>query len=271
MIRVFRKRASILSELRGSTADRWASRTTAGSRSACRWPPSRPACLRGISLYLPENWAGDAERRRKAGVPEEVRFQTKQEIALDQIRSLREEGVERGVVLADAAYGNDHGFREELEKLELEYVVGIQSSTSVWPPGTAPLPPKARKTTGRPAQLLRRDQHHQPLSVKELALCLSPADLRRISWREGTRGTMHSRFACLRIRVAHRDILAQRTASGAVAADRMAQGGERADEVLAVEPAGSHPSAPSGSAGQTAMDHRARLSGTQTGTWSGTF
>lgn len=157
-------------------------------------------------LYLPQNWAADRERRKKAGVPEDIRFQTKQEIALDQIRSLREEGVERGVVLADAAYGNDHGFREELEKFELEYVLGIQSSTSVWPPGTAPLPPRARKTTGRPAQLLRRDRHHQPLSVKELALCLSPGDLRRIIWREGTRGTMHSRFACLRVRIAHRDI-----------------------------------------------------------------
>ena len=157
-------------------------------------------------LYLPEDWAGDADRRQKAGVPEEIRFQTKQAIALDQIRSLCKEGVERGVVLADAAYGNDHGFREELEKLEMTYAVGIQSSSTVWPPGTAPLPPKARKTAGRPAQLLRRDQHHQPLSVKDLALCLSPGDLRRISWREGTRGTMHSRFACLRVRVAHRDI-----------------------------------------------------------------
>jgi SRSO17 transposase len=52
---------------------------------------------------------------------------------------------------------------------------------------------------------LRRDERHQPLSVKELALCLSPSDLRRVSWREGTRGTMHSRFAALRVRVAHRD------------------------------------------------------------------
>ena len=43
------------------------------------------------------------------------------------------------------------------------------------------------------------------MSVKELALCLSPGDLRRVRWREGTRGTMHSRFACLRVRVAHRD------------------------------------------------------------------
>jgi SRSO17 transposase len=49
-------------------------------------------------LYLPQNWAADRERRKKAGVPEDIRFQTKQEIALDQIRSLREEGVERGVV-----------------------------------------------------------------------------------------------------------------------------------------------------------------------------
>jgi SRSO17 transposase len=156
-------------------------------------------------LYLPEIWAHDPERRRKAGVPEDVQFQIKPEIALAQIRSLLEEGVPRGVVLADAAYGNDHSFREELETLGFQYVVGIQSSTSVWPPGTAPLPPRARTATGRPASLLRREKHHQPLSVKELALCLSPSDWRRVSWREGTRGTMHSRFARLRVRVAHRD------------------------------------------------------------------
>jgi SRSO17 transposase len=156
-------------------------------------------------LYLPEIWANDPKRRGKAGVPEDVRFQTKPEIALAQIRSLLDEDVPRGVVLADAAYGNDHGFRAELETLEFRYVVGIQSSTSVWPPGTAPLPPRTRSTTGRPASLLRRDKHHQPLSVKELASCLSLDDWRRVSWREGTRGTMHSRFTRLRVRVAHRD------------------------------------------------------------------
>jgi SRSO17 transposase len=156
-------------------------------------------------LYLPEIWANDAERRRKAGVPAGVRFQTKPEIALAQIRSLVNEDVPRGVVLADAAYGNDNGFREGLETLGFEYVVGIQSSTSVWPPGVAPLPPQAGSKMGRPARLLRRDEQHQPLSVKELALCLSASDLRRVSWRKGTRGTMHSRFARLRVRVAHRD------------------------------------------------------------------
>ena len=154
---------------------------------------------------MPEVWAQDAERRKKTGVPEEICFQTKPKIALDQIRWLVAEQVPRAPVLADAAYGNDHGFRSELEKLQLLYVVGVQSSTTVWPPSTVPLPPKARKATGRPPKLQRRDEQHQPLAVKELAWCLIPADLRQVSWREGTRGTLHSRFAALRVRVAHRD------------------------------------------------------------------
>ena len=156
-------------------------------------------------LYLPEIWAQDPARRNKARVPKEVRFQSKPEIALEQIRRLVEEDVPRAPVLADAAYGNDNGFRDGLHELGLEYAVGVQSSTSVWPPGLAPLPCKPRGVMGRPPKLLRRDERQQPLSVKQLALCLRPSDLRRVSWREGTRGTMHSRFAALRVRVAHRD------------------------------------------------------------------
>lgn len=152
-------------------------------------------------LYLPEIWAQDAARRNEAGVPKEIRFQTKPEIALTQIRLLVEEDVPRAPVLADAAYGNDNGFRDGLHDLGLEYAVGVQSSTSVWPPGFAPLPSKVRGVMGRPPKLLLRDERHQPLSVKELALCPSQSDLRRVSWREGTRGTMHSRFAALRVRV----------------------------------------------------------------------
>ena len=163
---------------------------------------SLPAAYR---LYLPEIWTSDPERRKQAGVPKEIRFQTKPEIALGQIRSLVAEGVPHGVVLADAAYGNDNGFREGLEALELSYAVGIQSTTTVWPPEIAPLPPQPQGKMGRPPRLLRRDKQHQPLSAKELALCLSATDMRPVSWREGTRGRMRSRFAALRVRVAHRD------------------------------------------------------------------
>ena len=72
---------------------------------------SIPAAYR---LYLPETWANDEERRKQAGVPKQISFQTKPEIALGQIRSLVNEDVLRGVVLADAAYGDDSGFREGL-------------------------------------------------------------------------------------------------------------------------------------------------------------
>src|ERR1022692_2265610 len=83
---------------------------------------SIPASYR---LYLPEIWASDPERRKQAGVPKEIRFQTKPEIALGQIRSLVAEGVPHGVVLADASYGNDNGFREGLEALELSYAESV--------------------------------------------------------------------------------------------------------------------------------------------------
>ncbi|WP_425280319.1 IS701 family transposase [Mesorhizobium japonicum] len=93
-------------------------------------------------LYLPESWANDPDRRAKTGVPENVVFRTKPEIALAQIRAALEAGVSRGVVLADAGYGNDTAFRTGLTKVGLTYVVGVQSSIRLWSPGTQPLPPK---------------------------------------------------------------------------------------------------------------------------------
>ncbi len=163
---------------------------------------SIPAAYR---LYLPELWANDKERRKQAGVPKEISFQTKPEIALAQIRSLVNEDVPRGVVLADAAYGDDGGFREGLVSLQLCYVVGIKSSTTLWPPGIMPLPPRPKGKMGRPPRLLRRDEQHHPLTARQLALCLSAIDLHKVSWREGTHGRMRSRFVALRVRVAHRD------------------------------------------------------------------
>ena len=156
-------------------------------------------------LYLPKIWAEDAERRKKAGVPEEIRFQTKPEIALEELREVATEQMPRAPVLADAAYGNDGGFRAGIEALGLEYVVGVQSSTTVWPPGMAPLPARPRKVIGRPPKLLRRSPQHQPLSIRELVLGLGSSILRPVNWREGTRGPMRSRFAALRVRLAHRD------------------------------------------------------------------
>ena len=156
-------------------------------------------------LYLPEEWAADRARRRKAGVPEDVEFRTKPEIALEQIVAALRAGVARGVVLADAAYGNDTEFRDQLTVLSVPYVVGVQSSITVWPPGAAPLPPKPYGGMGRPPKLVRRDANHRPVAAKTLAMSLPRSRYRSVAWREGSAGTLRSRFAAMRVRPAHRD------------------------------------------------------------------
>lgn len=157
-------------------------------------------------LYLPESWAGDDARRERAGVPESIRFQTKPRISLDQIRQALADGVEPGVVLADAAYGNDSEFRGELEELGLRYLVAIQATTTVWEPDQEPLPAKPYSGMGRPPKLLQRSPQQQPVSARKLALKLSPKAYRSLSWRAGTKKKpLRSRFAAVRVRVAHRD------------------------------------------------------------------
>jgi SRSO17 transposase len=156
-------------------------------------------------LYLPQEWAQDLKRKRKVGVPEEIGFKTKPQIAFDQIREAWDAGLPHGVVLMDAGYGANTELRTDISSLGLTYIAGIQPGATVWAPGTAPLRPKLWSGQGRPPKLIRRDRDHQPISVKELALSLPVKAWRTIPWREGSSEQLSSRFARLRIRVAHRD------------------------------------------------------------------
>jgi SRSO17 transposase len=172
------------------------------SLSVATWNSSLPVAYR---LYLPKEWAEDAERRKKAEVPDEIEFQTKPDIALEQIRAAVAAEIPRGVVLSDAAYGINTDFRDGLSQLGLQYVVGVQSSMTVWEPGKQPLPAKPRGQMGRPPRSLQRTPDHQPVSVKQLALNMPSGVFNEITWREGTDRKLQSRFAALRVRVAHRD------------------------------------------------------------------
>jgi SRSO17 transposase len=156
-------------------------------------------------LYLPQKWAEDQSRRERAGVPEEVQFETKPAIALQQIRRAVQEDVPRAPVLADAAYGTDTDFREAITQMGLPYVMGVTSSVSIWKPGEAPLPKRERKKTGRPPKRLRRDREHRPGTVKELALSLPASAWKTVTWRPGTQRNLRSRFAAVRVRPAPRD------------------------------------------------------------------
>jgi SRSO17 transposase len=173
------------------------------SLSVATWSSSLPIAWR---LYLPEVWCQDSERRQQTGVPEQVVFQTKPDIAIEQMQLAVAQKVPAGVVLADAGYGNGMPFRTAVTALGLTYVVGIESSTSVWEPGQQPLPVPPRKPgRGAPPKRLQRDAHHQPLSVKELALGLPEAAWKDIPWRQGSQGMLRSRFTAVRVRPAHRD------------------------------------------------------------------
>jgi SRSO17 transposase len=156
-------------------------------------------------LYLPEAWAKDRQRRRAAGVPPALPFRTKWQIALEQIRTLRERGLPAAPVVADAGYGVVTAFRDQLTAWATPYIVGVSGDTTVWPPGQQPLPARQRGGPGRPATLLRRSPRHRPLAVTALATAWPSTKWQTISWREGTRGAMRSRFASARVRPAHRD------------------------------------------------------------------
>jgi SRSO17 transposase len=173
------------------------------SLSVATWSSSLPIAWR---LYLPDVWCQDSERLQQAGVPEEMAFQTKPEIALEQLRQAVAQEVPAGVVLADAAYGNGMLFRSAVSGLGLHYAVGIESSTTVWEPGQQPLPAPPRKPgRGAPPKRLQRNVNHQPISAKQLALSLPAAAWKDIGWRQGSQGMLRSRFAAVRVRPAHRD------------------------------------------------------------------
>jgi len=156
-------------------------------------------------LYLPETWAGDRKRRREAGVPETIAFAPKWAIALAAIDGLLAEELPRAPVVSDAGYGVVTAFREGVVALGLSYAVGISAHTTVWPPGQGPLPPRSGSGRGRPPTRYRRTPRRSPVSAKALAKSLAARAWKTVRWREGTRGTMQSRFARLRVRAAHRD------------------------------------------------------------------
>lgn len=165
---------------------------------------SVPAAWR---LYLPEKWAEDGKRRIEAGIPREVEFLKKWQIALEEIDVLLAEDLPVAPVVGDAGYGDTTEFRDGLTERGFSYALGIKGDTSVWPPGAAPLPPKRWSGRGRPPKRVRRDRHHKPRSAREVATSLPPRQWKDVRWREGPRGAMSSRFAAVRIRPAHRNTL----------------------------------------------------------------
>src|SRR5215475_2839252 len=142
-----------------------------------------PACRSPIGCICRGTGSNDRFRRAKAHVPRTIRFKTKPQIALEQIRAALLAGVAPGVVLMDASYGSNSALRQAISGLGLRYVAAIVSSVKVRP--------------------VRKDDPKPPrVSVEALALSLPKHAWRTITWREGTNEKLASRFARVRVRVA---------------------------------------------------------------------
>lgn len=140
-----------------------------------------------FELYLPKSWTEDAKRRAEAKIPAEVKFETKIDIALKMIERAIAADLPGEVLLADSAYGESHIFRETVRLLGLDYAVGIHGPTKVW----------LLDAAGR--------RHGEAVSAEQLGVALGPHAFRRVTWREGTGGKLHSRFCFRRVKIAHDD------------------------------------------------------------------
>jgi SRSO17 transposase len=159
----------------------------------------RASCPLDWRLFLPEEWDADAERRGRARIPDEVRHREKWRLALDIIDELLEWGLERRVVQADGGYGDITAFRVGLEQRGLEYVVQVKGTTSAHPGDATPVAPPYRGR-GRPPKARYPET---PSNLRDLVLAGGADAARPVTWREGDRGPLTSRFVALRVRPAN--------------------------------------------------------------------
>ena len=178
-----------------------------GKQANCQVAVSLSLANHGASLpvayrlYLPKDWAEDGTRREKAGVPADINFKTKPEIALEQLRWACAAGLPRGVGLMDVAYGNDSRLRAGMTALGLSYVAGIQPNTLMWQSGTGP------RRRGKPLNNTGRRDEPDLISAKEVMLALPKRAWRTIRWREGSADWLSSRFARVRVAVGHNRLI----------------------------------------------------------------
>jgi SRSO17 transposase len=137
------------------------------------WPTS-------CELYLPQEWAADADRRDQVRVPVTVRFREKWRIALAHVRDVKRAGFAIEAVVADADYGTTTAFRTGLERLGLRYAVAVRGVLHAWAPGAA-----------------------TSCSLDAMARALPRRAWRYVRWGHGTKGPLAARFVARRVRLRH--------------------------------------------------------------------
>lgn len=147
------------------------------------------------ALYLPEPWIRDPLRRKESGIPDEITFKTKTELALGLIDEVRGWGLQNRLVLADSAYGDTYKFRYGLRSRELNYVVQVSGGLTAWTEDPHPPEPPMKRGGKIPRRRLYAKDLPPVRSLCQIAKDLPPQSWKKITWREGTKGPLSSRFA----------------------------------------------------------------------------
>ncbi len=165
------------------------------------WASEEASFPMNWELYLPKNWTDDPERCKKAGVPENITFRRKWELALDMIDWALQNDIPLGVILADHAYGVVTKFRDGLESRKLNYSVGIDGTMVFWrhPAQRYPLVYKGR---GRPPKP-RYKPNDIPETAKQIANALPDDAWEEIVYGQGTKGPLAAEFAAIWVQSAH--------------------------------------------------------------------
>jgi SRSO17 transposase len=161
------------------------------------------SCPLDWRLFIPEEWDEDSEfnreRRKRTKLPKDLHHTEKWRLALEMIDELIAWGIKPPAILGDGAYGDTTGLRSGLEQRGLDYVLDVKGTTSAYSEDVKPERP-AYGGRGQPPKTRYRED---PSSLKALALAAGKNTAVTVTWREGTRGKMNSRFLALRVRPAN--------------------------------------------------------------------
>lgn len=167
------------------------------------WSTSEASCPLAWRLYLPEAWLATPARRAQGKIPEDIRYQSKNQLALELVDQVLGWQVPQLPVVADSAYGNDFEFRAALRERGLHYAVAVEPSTKVWLSDPSQTPIAASKSRGRPREYPALKDLPSTKTLLSVAKDLSRKAWRSLTWRTGTKRPMTSRFAYLPVWAAH--------------------------------------------------------------------
>jgi SRSO17 transposase len=167
------------------------------------WSTCEASCPLAWRLYLPQSWLETPARRIEGKIPEHIVYRSKNQLALELVDQVLRWEVPRLPVVADSAYGNDYDFRAGLRERGLQYAVAVEPSVKVWTSDPNQAPVAANKSAGRPRQYPALKDLPEAKTLAEVAKDLPKQAWRNITWRQGTKGPMRSRFAQVKVWAAH--------------------------------------------------------------------